>query len=57
MHTPKTEYVSPMLIGDNPVTLTALTAVNKLSIKATFTPGLYTPGRFNKTKDDAIAKK
>ncbi|CAM5245759.1 hypothetical protein LSPH24S_01267 [Lysinibacillus sphaericus] len=38
-----------------PVTLTALTAVNKLSKKDTSTPARWTPGSRNNRKEIAIA--
>ena len=52
-----TLYVSKILTAVNPVTETALTAVNKLSMNATSTPGLCTPGRERRTTEIAIAIK
>ncbi len=52
---PNAEYVSEILTGVNPVTLTPDTATNNVSIGATFTPGLWTPGRLSSKNAPTIA--
>ncbi len=48
INVPVTLNVSAVEMTAKPVTLTALTAVNKASIKLTSTPGLWAIGKLNK---------
>ena len=49
--------VSEIVTTDNPVTLTALTDVNKASINVHFTPAFVTNGKLSNITDTTTANK